>query len=94
MAGGEVGARLWPHAMMGSMWLRYTAVVERDEDGHYVAFVPVLGPGVAAQGRTRRQALSRLRGVASSYVEALRLDGDVIPEEGAKVTLALLKVAV
>ena len=75
------------------MKLRYTAVTERDEDGYYVAFVPALGPGVAAQGRTRRQALARLRGVVKSYIGALRFDGEAVPIEKAPLSLVSFEVA-
>jgi len=72
---------------------RYTVVVERDEEGYYVAYVPSLGPGVAAQARTRVLAVSRLRSVVQSYIGALKEEGMPIPKDTGPVTVATLEIA-
>jgi len=41
--------------------MRYTVVLEREEDGGYVASVPAL-PGCVSQGDNRAEALSNIRG--------------------------------
>jgi predicted RNase H-like HicB family nuclease len=47
---------------------KYTVVYERDEDGWWVAAVPAI-PGCHTQGRTIRQARSRIREALSLYVD-------------------------
>jgi hypothetical protein len=42
---------------------RYTVVLERDEDGLYVASIPAL-PGRHTQGRSLDQAMRRIRKAA------------------------------
>jgi predicted RNase H-like HicB family nuclease len=61
------------------MKLRYTVVFEEDEDRWIVASAPALG--CAAQGRTRKTALRRLREAVESYVLARRSRGWAIPRE-------------
>jgi predicted RNase H-like HicB family nuclease len=43
-------------------------VIEQDEDGVFIADVPVL-PGCHTQGRTREEAMANLREAISLYLE-------------------------
>lgn len=70
---------------------RYTVVFERDEERWFVASAPALG--VAAQGRTRRVALGRLREAVESCVRARLSRGWSIPHE-TEASLSELRAAV
>jgi predicted RNase H-like HicB family nuclease len=63
--------------------MRYTAVLEREEDGGYVASVPTL-PGSVSQGDTRIEALSNIREAIALYIEDCREAGDPVPTEAGK----------
>jgi predicted RNase H-like HicB family nuclease len=63
--------------------MRYTVVLEHEEDGGYVASVPAL-PGCVSEGDTRDQALANIREAIELYVEDCRDAGDPIPTEAGK----------
>jgi len=63
--------------------MRYTVVLERDEDGGYVVSVPAL-PGCVSQGDTRNEALDNIREAIELYVEDCRAAGDPIPTEAGR----------
>jgi predicted RNase H-like HicB family nuclease len=50
---------------------RFTVVLERDEDGMYVASIPAL-PGCHTQGRSLDQAMRRIREAAELWLEVHR----------------------
>ena len=50
---------------------RFTVVLERDEDGFYVASIPVL-QGCHTQGRSLDQAMRRIRKAAELWLEVHR----------------------
>jgi len=50
---------------------RFTVVLERDEDGLYVASIPAL-PGCHTQGRSLDQAMRRIREAAELWLEVYR----------------------
>jgi predicted RNase H-like HicB family nuclease len=58
--------------------VKYTVVLERDPDGRFVAFVPVL-PGCVSQGDTRREALANIQEAIDLYIEDCLLAGDPVP---------------
>lgn len=60
--------------------MRYTVVLERDQDGGYVASVPAL-PGCVSQGDTRPEALQNIQEAITLYVEDCRDAGDPVPTE-------------
>ena len=62
--------------------MRYTVVLEREEDGGYVASVPAL-PGCVA-GDTRAEALKNIQEAIALYVEDCRDAGDPVPTEAGK----------
>lgn len=63
--------------------MRYTVVLEQEEDGGNVASVPTL-PGCVSQGDNRAQALSHIREAIQLYIEDCRDAGDPVPPEAGK----------
>ena len=63
--------------------MRYTVVLEQEEDGGYVVSVPAL-PGCVSQGDTRAEALNNIREAIALYVEDCREVGDPVPTEAGK----------
>jgi predicted RNase H-like HicB family nuclease len=51
------------------LWLKFAVVVERDEDGYYVASVPEL-PGCHTQAKTLDELTVRIREAIEAYLEA------------------------
>ena len=58
--------------------MKYRVLIERDEDGVFVATVPSL-PGCVADGPTRDAALDSVREAITLYIESLEDHGDPIP---------------
>jgi predicted RNase H-like HicB family nuclease len=63
--------------------MRYTVVLEQEQDGGYVVSVPAL-PGCVSQGDTRQEALANIRGAIELYVEDCRASGVPVPTEAGK----------
>jgi len=63
--------------------MRYTVVLEQEDDGGYVVNVPAL-PGCVSQGDTRDEALKNIREAIGLYVEDCREAGDPVPTEVGK----------
>ncbi len=61
---------------------RYTVVIEKDEDGVYVASCPAL-PGCHTQGDTYDEALTNLKDAINLNIAARRDLGEPIPIETA-----------
>ncbi len=55
-------------------------VLERDEDGVYIASVPVL-QGCYTQGATRKEALENVKDAIRLHIEARKQVGEPIPTE-------------
>ncbi|MBN2188641.1 MAG: type II toxin-antitoxin system HicB family antitoxin [Chitinispirillaceae bacterium] len=56
-------------------------VLEKDEDGYFVATVPAL-PGCISQGKTEKQALQNIKEAIELHVQTLAEDG--LPLTGRK----------
>ena len=65
-------------------------VITQDEDGYYLAEVPVLR-SCFTQGKTREEALSNIKEVIHLCLENMTKEGTPIPEE---YTLEQVEVAV
>jgi predicted RNase H-like HicB family nuclease len=65
--------------------MEYMVVIHEAEEGGYWAEVPTL-PGCFAQGETLEELLKDARGAISSHLEALREDGQTVPEERVIIT--------
>jgi len=61
---------------------RFTIVVERDEDGIYIASCPAL-QGCYSQGDTYEEAVENIRDAIRLHIEARREVGEPIPIETA-----------
>jgi len=58
--------------------MRYTVVLEQEDDGGFSASVPAL-PGCHSQGDTRGEAMANIREAIELYVETLRDAGEPVP---------------
>ena len=58
--------------------MRFRVLLERDEDGVYLAKVPEL-PGCISQGRTRKEALENVKEAIEAYLESLKKHGEPTP---------------
>jgi predicted RNase H-like HicB family nuclease len=60
--------------------VKYTVILQRENDGGYVAVVPAL-PGCTSQGDTRAEALKNIEEAIELYLEDVREAGEPIPIE-------------
>ncbi len=72
--------------MMTAMAIRFNVIVERDEDGMYVAKVPDL-PGCATEGRTKKELMRNVREAIQAYLESLKKHGDPVPVSMVQVSV-------
>ncbi len=61
---------------------KFTVVVERDEDGLYIASVPLL-QGCYTQGETYEDALENVKDAIRLHIEARKELGEPVPIEVA-----------
>lgn len=61
---------------------KFTVLVEQDEDGLYIASVPLL-QGCYTQGETYEEALDNVKEAILLHIEARRQSGEPIPVEVA-----------
>ena len=61
---------------------KFTVVVERDEDGLYIASVPLL-QGCYTQGGTYEEALENIKDAIKLHIEARQSLGEPVPIEVA-----------
>lgn len=59
---------------------KYTVILHPAEEGGYWAEVPTL-PGCYSQGETVEATLANIREAIEAHLEALREEGQVIPQE-------------
>jgi predicted RNase H-like HicB family nuclease len=69
--------------------MRYTVILEKEEDGGYVAIVPAL-PGCVSQGDTREEVIQNIREAAELYIEDCIENGDPVPQEAGREYLELV----
>jgi len=62
------------------MEYEYTVVIERDEDGAYIAIVPALR-GCHTAGETEEEALEMAKDAIRLHLELRRSRGEPIPRE-------------
>jgi predicted RNase H-like HicB family nuclease len=72
------------------MQYEFTVVIERDEDGAYIATVPAL-PGCHTAGDTEEEALELIKDAIRLHIEARLAAGEPIPRDidSAKVRIAV-----
>jgi len=68
--------------------MRYTVILEKEDDGGYVAIVPAL-PGCVSQGDTREEVIENIREAAELYIEDCIENDDPIPREAGREYLEL-----
>lgn len=61
---------------------KFTVIVEKDEDGLYVASVPLL-QGCYTQGETYEEVMENIKDAIKLHIEARRALGEPIPTEVA-----------
>ena len=66
--------------------LRYRDIIEKDEDGMFVAKVPDL-PGCATEGKTRAELMKNVKEAIQTYIEALKEHGEPVPIETVQVSV-------
>jgi len=59
---------------------KFTVIVEQDEDGLYVASVPLL-QGCYTQGKTYEEALENIKDAIKLHIEARQSLGEPVPIE-------------
>ncbi len=65
--------------------MNYTLLLEKSEDGYYVATVPGL-PGICvAQGKTRDEAVRNMREALELHLEGLKEEGIPIAQKSDPV---------
>jgi predicted RNase H-like HicB family nuclease len=60
----------------------YTVVIERDEDGVYIATIPAF-PGVVEQGKTEEEAYERVTEAGFFTLKSMNERGEEIPPSDA-----------
>lgn len=60
------------------MKMKLRVIIERDEDGMFVAECPTL-PGCVSQGKTREDALKNITDAMSGYLASLKKHNEPIP---------------
>ncbi len=60
--------------------MKYTVVLQREDDDGYVVTVPAL-PGCVSQGDTREEALRNIEEAIEIYLEDVKAAGETIPSE-------------
>ncbi len=59
--------------------MRYTVILQKEDEGGYVVTVPIL-PGCVSQGDTREVALRNIEEAIELYVEDMRATGESVPD--------------
>ena len=60
--------------------MKYTVILDKDEEGIYIATVPAL-PGRISDGRTVEEALSNIREAIQGFIDDMKADGAPIPKD-------------
>jgi predicted RNase H-like HicB family nuclease len=60
--------------------MRYTVILEREDDGGYHAFAPAL-KGCHSQGDTLEEARANIQEAMEAYLESLKAEGQPAPVE-------------
>jgi predicted RNase H-like HicB family nuclease len=56
----------------------FRVVIERDEDGQFIAECPSL-PGCISQGSNREETVANIKDAMAGYLESLKKHGEPIP---------------
>ncbi len=58
--------------------MRFRVLIEQDEEGVYVASVPML-PGCISQGATRKEAVDNIKDAIAGYLISLKKHNEAVP---------------
>lgn len=58
--------------------MRFRLIIEKDEDGHFIAQCPTL-PGCISQGKTRAEAIKNLKDAIEGYIASLKKHNEPMP---------------
>ncbi|MCK5346317.1 MAG: type II toxin-antitoxin system HicB family antitoxin [Candidatus Heimdallarchaeota archaeon] len=58
--------------------MRFRVLIEQDEEGVYVASVPLL-PGCISQGVTRKEAVNNIKDAIAGYLISLKKHNEAVP---------------
>ena len=58
--------------------MKYRIILEKDEDGNFVAECPTL-PGCVSQGKSRQEALDNVKDAIRGYLESLKKHNEPVP---------------
>ncbi|MDG6995954.1 MAG: type II toxin-antitoxin system HicB family antitoxin [Nitrososphaerota archaeon] len=64
----------------------FKVLLEQDEDGVFIARVPEL-PGCVSNGRTKDEALNRVKEAIEGYLETLKEEGWPLPKVVSEETV-------
>lgn len=64
----------------------FKVLLEQDEDGVFIARVPQL-PGCVSNGRTKDEALNRVKEAIEGYLETLKEEGWPLPKVVSEETV-------
>jgi predicted RNase H-like HicB family nuclease len=70
----------WVGQRLGAIVMKYTVILQRENDGGHVATVPAL-PGCVSQGDTRAEVLKNIEEAIELYLDDVRNAGEPIPVE-------------
>ena len=66
--------------------MKFKVVIEKGEDGYFVATVPAL-PGCISQGKTETEAKENIKEAIELHLECLAEDGvPITPKKDGKIT--------
>ena len=60
--------------------MRFTVIMEKDEDGICVVTVPAL-PGCISDGHTVEETMANIKEAIQGFIEDMKSDGDAIPPD-------------
>jgi len=72
------------------VFLKFSVIIEKDEDDYYVASVPEL-PGCHTQAKTIDELMKRINEAVSLYLEA---EGSVIEEKKELIGVQFIEVLI
>lgn len=64
--------------------MKFRVIVEKDEDGVYVATVPDL-PGCSTEGKTKPELKKNVKEAIQAYIASLKEHGEPVPVEMMQV---------
>ncbi len=72
--------------------MRCTVILQKEDDGGYVATVPIL-PGCVSQGDSRAEALRNIEEAIELYIEDMRAAGESVPVEDERTYVEINTLA-